>query len=218
MRTDHVSLGSYHLHRAPFRGHRPTGACFARTFFVTLFLMSGSAMVPSASKAGIIYTWHEDDGQSITGSMAVKSTVQAAGEITFADVTSFTFTFNVSQVNESFQTNELEALYFPLPISTTDASPLGFINGVTIGAQSGTTGDNFYVAFSVFWDTNSGELWQDYNITTQALVVTGYGHWTITGATTPSAVPEPSAAIMGVIGTVGGIAIVLGGKRRSERR
>ncbi len=97
MRTDQISLRprTSPFAPSPHRGHRPAGTWFAKGIVVTLFLLSGAVFAPRAAKADITYTWHEDDGQSITGSMTVKSAVQAAGQIQISDVTSFNFNFDI---------------------------------------------------------------------------------------------------------------------------
>ena len=100
MRTDHVPPGPRLSHCVPssLHGHRPAGAWFARGIIVTLFLLSGAAIAPRAAKADITYTWTEDDGQSVTGSMTVQSAAQAAGKIQLSDVISFHFTVPVERL------------------------------------------------------------------------------------------------------------------------
>ena len=108
---------------SPHRGHRPAGTWFAKGLKSTLFLLSGAVFAPRAAKADITYTWIEDDGQNITGSMTVQFlAVQAAGQIQFSDVTLFNFNFD--KVPEgSFPSSSLTTNNFPLPISPLDASP-----------------------------------------------------------------------------------------------
>ncbi len=47
---------------------------------------------PSAHAGNILYTWVEDDSLKYSGSLLVKGTAQAAGQITASDIISFTFT------------------------------------------------------------------------------------------------------------------------------
>ena len=55
-------------------------------------MLAGLAFVPRGAKADITYTWHEDDGLSVTGSFVVSSMAQTAGQIINQYVNSFTFT------------------------------------------------------------------------------------------------------------------------------
>ncbi len=64
-----------------------------RLFRLTLFVLSalvGVGFQPAIALAGsITYTWVEDDGQNVTGSLVVSGGAQTAGAISFSDVVSF---------------------------------------------------------------------------------------------------------------------------------
>ena len=195
MRTDHVTLGP--------------GSWFARGIVVTLFLLSGAALAPRAAKADITYTWVDDLGQGFTGSMAVLGTAQAAGQIKLTDVTSFAFTTPI----DTTVPNELFPQDFPLSISTTTAAP----TGTTTMIESSThTSDRLSVAFDTNWNILSGEK----IVAINAFGITedsDLGHWSITAHTTTS-VPEPSTAVVAVIGAVAFIAYGWSRHRREQRR
>jgi hypothetical protein len=69
----------------------------------------------------ITYTWHEDDGQLVSGQLLVNSSARAAGQITPSDISSFSWT-------GLFDTYTAAPPLFPnpLPISTLDAGFTGF--------------------------------------------------------------------------------------------
>lgn len=211
MRTDHVPPGPRRSHRdpSPLHGHRPTGAWFARGIIVTLCLLSGTAIAPRAAKAGITYTWHEDDGQNVNGSMTVLSAAQLAGQILISDVTSFTFTTPL----ESFSTQDLSTSSFPLPISTMDAAPTSTATSITAAQDEFAS---IILPFDANWSTPHGEVWLGFIASLPGEIFNGDGHWSITVATT--VVPEPSSAVLAVFGAVSSFGYVLVRKRRAQRR
>ncbi len=216
MRTDQISLRprTSPFAPSPHRGHRPAGTWFAKGIVVTLFLLSGAVFAPRAAKADITYTWHEDDGQSITGSMTVKSAVQAAGQIQISDVTSFNFNFDIVPEG-SFPSSSLTSNNLPLPISPLDASPTATpTTDTSLIAEK--PGETFIMSvyFDANWNTLSGEV----IVADSTKPDLGAGHWIITGASPAAAVPEPSTAVVAGIGVVCGLAYAWCRHRRDQRR
>ena len=64
----------------------------AGTFSLGTFKHSATATFQSTPNYSLVYTWHETDGQSVTGSLVASSSALAAQQITFSDVISFEFT------------------------------------------------------------------------------------------------------------------------------
>jgi hypothetical protein len=157
------------------------------------------AMLSPPAKADMIYTWHEDDGQDVTGSLTVLSAAQATGSITLADVVSFTFDTpavpSLGYPPAHFTTSDLDPTTFPLSISTLDASPT--LAGQSFGTPTPLRADVFNVAFDTNWSVSGGERLFFAN---GAGFTTGDGHWTITGASSPT--PEPSTLTLLGIGAV----------------
>jgi len=226
MRTSATTPGSMATHRNPsfHRPARPQGPRLARTTLSTLLLLAVLAIAPSVALAGdITYTWNEDDGktvngQPVNGQLTVTSSVQAAGDISIPnDVVSFNFTVPILlqatniQTPETFKAPDLQP--GTLPISTIDASPdspimnlgatitpvssvLG-IWGLSIGFGPSSIQKNMAEWTSIDKVTGFGGIL----VTTD----TGYGHWSITGASVTS-VPEPSTAVLLAYGALAGLA------------
>ena len=142
---------------------------------------------PSHARGGdIVYTWHDDDNGSTFGYLEVKSTVQAAGNITFDDI--INFGFHSPDTNYGFPFMGLSPN--PVPISTLTAGFTGSNSYiVSYNAQATIT-----LPITSNYDVIGGEHWSE---TGYGGSYSGVGHWVITGAV--SAVPEPSALVLAII-------------------
>ncbi len=188
---------------------------------ILALLVSG---VPA--KADITYTFHEDNGYGITGSMTVQSAAQTDGEITPADITSFTFNIPSGTFPQPVPALTFSAVSsLNIPISTLTAAPTSIGSDFTslTNAYSLVTGqvDTFEleVTLDSNWASTGTEGWALFDLTQGYEPALGYGHWTITGASAPVAsAPEPSTAIISVFGALSGIAYGMVRKRREQRR
>jgi hypothetical protein len=138
--------------------------------------------------------------------MTAISDAQRAGQIRFSDVTFFLF----ATPTETF-INDLDPLFFPIPISTTDASMSAF--GTFLSAHGITINPFVDIDFN---DQNRSGFESQFWSTGFQGAPHGFGHWTISGASTP--VPEPSNAVVALFGAVSGIAYVHVRKRRAQQR
>jgi hypothetical protein len=148
--------------------------------------VTGAALAPGVADAGsITYTWHEDDGQNVTGQLIVSDLALFAGQITQTDVIAFAF-----DTPRSFFT---QAKLFPptIPIDMTTGAPRASNTSVTSSPSS------FSVALDSSYQQISGETWS-YFQSDPLHFGNGSGHWTIT----ISSVPEPSSAALAAIGAV----------------
>ena len=92
----------------------------AGTFSLGAFKHSATATFQSTSNFSLVYTWHETDSQSVTGSLVVSSSALAAQQITSSDVISFEFTVGSYTITAA----ELDQEDFPIAI----AAPLGYFS------------------------------------------------------------------------------------------
>jgi hypothetical protein len=172
------------------------------TLMLAVLTVLTLAMLSPPAKADIIYTWHEDDGQDVTGALTVLSATQAAGSITLSDVVSLTFDTpavpSLGYPPAHFTTSDLDPTDFPLSISTLDASPA--LASQSFGTPTPLRADVFSVQFDTNWSVSGGEQLFFAN---GAGFTTGDGHWTISGASSPTAVPEPSTLTLLGLGSLG---------------
>jgi hypothetical protein len=180
----------------------------------SIALIATLALVPCTSRAGsIIYTWHEDDGQNVSGSFIVSSEALQDGLIQFADLQSFSFA-GVTQVGYTFEGFVGFATAFPIPISSADGVPtsntnlfdnLGFGNGI---------GVSLTVTFNPESFTHDGGEWiyAQYSPFGAGPIATGIGHWTA------AVVPEPSSLVSAGLACVCGIAYGAARKRGAARK
>ncbi len=166
------------------------------------------ALSPRPTQADIIYTWTETDQQSVTGSMDVSQHALNVGVISISDVDSFTFTVpglpTFTQIDE-FDTISSDNM---VPINSTGIVTQNAIAIISINPQ---TSDVLAIPFSSssFSSTNP-EAWIIENTTDQ-----GFGYWSVSITTT---VPEPSTAVLAMIGAVSGLAYGWSRHSRGQRR
>jgi hypothetical protein len=163
------------------------------------------AIAPGPSRAGnIVYTWHETDGQSVSGSLSVSDTALTTLVIDSTDVVSTSFS------TPHFSSNSLSP-FSPITIGSSGIPTAGgefdeSTNTLLVPFSSGT--------FTPPSSPPSGEsTWQV--AIDLAHIYHGVGYWTVSGA---SAVPEPSSGLLAAIGALSGIAYARFGKRRAQRR
>jgi hypothetical protein len=187
------------------RNQASTACEGARAWALTAILLRHALLVlvlaiAPAARADIVYTWHETDGQAVTGSLDVLSIALTNGAISFADVKSFTFTIPGAE----FTT--LQTGVFPIAIDS---------NGVPTGSFPDVTltdiGANLMVDFSnASFQSSTSSGW-----TAHDPGGGGAGFWSVS---LPAAVPEPSTQTLFFIGAVSGIPFVQGRKRWAQRR
>jgi hypothetical protein len=186
--------------------NQPSSACEgARARALTAILLRHSLLVlvlaiTPAAQADIVYTWHETDGQAVTGSLDVLPIALTNGAISFADVKSFTFTIPGAE----FTT--LQTGVFPIAIDS---------NGVPTGSFPDVTltdiGANLMVDFSnASFQSSTSSGWSAHDPGGG-----GGGFWSVS---LPAVVPEPSTQILFFIGAVSGVTYVQGRKRWAQRR
>jgi hypothetical protein len=88
---------------------------------------TGSVIVPSdhngkadskpSPHSQLVYTWHETDGQNVTGSMVVKRAALTARRIPFTDVILFSFSIPFYGATEVASKSDIERQTFPIPIN-----------------------------------------------------------------------------------------------------
>ena len=158
------------------------GIAHAHCTLCTLFMLVGLILAPRPATAGnITYTWVEDDKQTVTASFVVKGTAQAAGSIKFSDVVSYSF--SNPKLTLTFTTKDLSDFDFPMSISKTDAGPTN--TGASILNSDNVDNVQLLQDFDSRWSMKEGERWRSPS------GGEGFGHWTISGASTP----EPSSLL-----------------------
>ena len=179
-------------------------------------MLAGVALVPPAARAEITYTWHEDDFQPASGQLQVTNAAQAAGLITDADITAFSFTAPVAPggLQASIQFNMAEVTpRTGIPISPSDAAPTG--TDTILGANVVTPSEYLLLLpLDTKWNVQNGEPWAAQG--SDQPEGSGSGHWEIAvGAVQP--VPEPSTAVLAGIAAVCGLA-AYGWSRHSQKQ
>ena len=225
MRTDHDHLGpgSLHSEPSPFRGHRPTGAWYARTIIVTLFLLSGAAIAPSATKADITYTLEnytaDQSGHTVTGTI---TTDGVTGTITDADIESWTVTIDTTTFSSTMTGASVQLFGTHVQASTT-AITLAAGTNISPNASLELRVITLALADIILYNrpfseapnyagvVNSATLWNTTNPS-----MGGTDPWVI--ATAATAVPEPSTAIAAGFGAVAFLAYGWYRHRREQRR
>jgi len=167
-------------------------------------VLGAIAFPTGPASADIIYTWHEDDGQSASGTLLVDSAVQLLGYIPAPFVKAFDFRMPGGDMGMSFGQFPPPDLF--IPVSHTDGGFTGQI-GTNIH-QAGDLGAAM-VNTDLNYQAIGGESWFG-NFITNPHPVSGVGHWTV--AQVP--VPEPSPMILVVIG----LACACGFRAVSRRR
>jgi len=204
--------------------HRPRrGIAATRTHLLTVAWIAMFGFAPRQSSAALIYTWNEEDGQVITGSLAVDQAAQQAGVIQYSDV--LNYAFSIPSLGLTFSTTDLAAsppLYdqssFPISISTSSAIPTQqeWPTLVCLGSYDRGVYSSLYVPFG--WDVFTPNLpapeWA-VGFTTGGWAVSGEGYWTVSGVTTTT--PEPSSLFMAGLACSFGIAYGAARKRRATR-
>ena len=145
-----------------------------------LVLLAGWGLAPRAAVADFGYTWQEDDGQAVTGSLVVRDSALAAGVITTADVVSFAFS------GPGFSATPGSAFTSggAMTIDPTTGAATGGDSSISANAPA-APGDSMPGVLDVQLDKNyatpSGELSEQVSFPTgQSSVVTnGHGHWVI---------------------------------------
>jgi hypothetical protein len=136
-----------------------------------------------------VYTWHEDDGQNVTGSLVVNPLAQSQGFITPNLIDSFVFNVDGGGFG---------AVYGAFPSFT--QIPVSQINGGftgSVGTRINASGDigGGYVYTDLNYAVSGGEQWlADFIFNPNP--ITGVGHWTIS----IGSVPEPSTWTLALIG------------------
>jgi hypothetical protein len=138
---------------SPRRWHRALGAKTSRWTLVTLLLLTGAALAPGVADAGsITYTWHEDDGQNVTGQLIVSDLALFAGQITQPDVIAFAF-------DTPFESFTQAVLFVPtIPIDMTTGAPTAPHSGLV--GQSLTT---LELDLDSNYEQISGEGWVEFS-------------------------------------------------------
>lgn len=181
---------------------------------VTLLLLSAIAFAPRAARADLIYTWHEDDGQDVTGQLILKNSAQAAGGFGLSDIISFTFTAALAVEPFSLNKDSLFDGYFPMPLSTVTAIPTASNSFFDAGGSVYPQYDeSMSVDFNNLFGASGSQQWRRY---TPVLLINqnGFGHWTLFDTTAVAAVPEPGSLTLVGLGAAG---LAAGALRRRRR-
>ena len=155
-----------------------------------LVLLAGAA---GQARAGLIYTWHEDDSQQgVSGQIDVLATAQAAGQITLQDIQSFSFStaglnFNTT-ARQSWNQRQL-----PYPDRPRHRGilrpPPEFFGPLTATPPSppGSIFPNIRVSASADSMNSGGGIWG--LVTAPNVISSGQGHWLVSA---PPRQPSPS--------------------------
>ena len=103
------------------RSNKGRGIGLGRFTICALFTLAGFLLARDAGAGTITYTWHEDDGQDVVGSLVVPGSAKTNGVINFSDVISFNF--SSAAIGFSFGTSTLTSEFFPISISMATAIP-----------------------------------------------------------------------------------------------
>jgi hypothetical protein len=161
---------------------------------------------PTAQAGNILYTWVEDDSLKYSGSLLVKGSAQAAGQITASDIISFTFT----TPNSSYDKSDILTEFLPIPISTTNAGFTAEFKAIGAVYLAGGKAHDLSVSVNSKYAEISGEAVSDK--VGHNPPVRGAGHWVITFV-----VPEPSSLVLSITACVGGAGLATIRKRRRAR-
>ena len=187
-----------------YRTHGPVSR-----FLWSALVVVGSAVLPSVSGADIVYTWHEDDGQNVTGSFDVKSTTLSAGEIDQSDVVSFSFIGTFSSDSFNFVAADIDYITYPLSISKTTGIPTDSSSRIIIDdPMYGQYDGEATVDFNSSLTTASSQKWER-SVSAIGIEQNGVGHWTVA-----LSVPEPSSIVLAGIGAAGVALAALRSRRR----
>jgi hypothetical protein len=135
------------------------------------------------AKADLIYTWVEDDGQNVSGSLDVSSIALTNGTLNNNDVIAFSW----SDPSATYGTADLAPFSEGIPIS--------MINGAFTDSTSFPRSVNGQLEIPATAGSmvSGGGDWSDGE-------ASGVGHWTVA----ITSVPEPSALLLsGIAGVVG---------------
>ena len=167
---------------------------FVRHIFCALLALGVTAVgIARVSAGSVTYTWIEDDGQSVTGHLTVRTPLSVPGEITLpTDVTSFAFSTTPGDFDETEIVGDgpisVDAQFFPTGSPST-----------TNQIVANLLGDVLELEFDNLAATTSSELWE---VATPPKNFNGVGHWAMLTAS----VPEPSSAVLASIAAAGGLA------------
>jgi hypothetical protein len=230
MLTEHRTMTPTRSNRGPshHRRHRPSGASLSLSGVLTLtmILLTGAAIAPRSAHAGDItyslanYT-SDQAGHSVSGSITTDGVI---GTLTDSDILSWTVTID----STTFTSNDAGAAIdqsgiltatptsLDLPMVPTGsgngndlqlftqpgATPLDLINWAQLDSDRSPSGYTGVISATPLWATDNP-------------VLNGTEPWVIASIST-AAVPEPSSAVLAVIGAV--TIVGYGASRRGGER
>jgi hypothetical protein len=137
---------------------------------------------PAPAVAGnITYTWVEDDGAPVTGSLVVTDAALTAGEITLSNLVSFSWIDPIA----TYTAANISSLALDISPTTGGFTQLGVATFDAIAS-----GSELIVEADHRWDVPGGQTFVEVTP-----FFTGTGHWEISGVS----VPEPSTFTMALI-------------------
>jgi hypothetical protein len=197
--------------------------------------MTGAAIAPHPVNAGsITYSIQnypaDQNGFTLSGEIVTDGKI---GDLSPSDITSWTYTITSATTSNTFSgtgpagvaiTGDVVATSTQITLAQPPI-PSGAvaINTLTIGPNSSNSGTNIDYA-RITEGTGSIETGYNSHINGTTLwiggptTLGGTNPWLIAAAASGAAVPEPSAAILGVIGAVSGIAYGWSRRRQAQRR